>query len=311
MSTTPDAEPPVPADSAAAAPPAKKKSDLGPRVVTAVVAVPVLLAMIVWLPHWVWAAFIFAACTAGLWEFNRMLQLEEPRSVTWASTAIGLVFYVVVYLFVGPGAVLDAGGHETLILFATLSATMWLAFLYNLMRPRDISRVATTMVAPLGALLYAGIGFTLVALMKRDLGAHGAGWILLTLAMIWMSDTGAYFAGRAFGKRKLAPKVSPNKTVEGAIGGLCGTLVGAFVFHFLMLDFLSIADVIVIAVVANFLGQTGDLCESLIKRSVGVKDSGTIIHGHGGMLDRVDAVLFAAPWVYVYGVLAAGRPLIG
>lgn len=303
MSETPD--PPAPAATE------KKKSDLGPRVVTSLVMVPLLLLMIIWLPHWVWAAFILAAVTAGAWEFNHMLQLEEPRAVPWVSTAIAVAFYAAMYLFIGQKPVVDVGAHQTTVFIAMFAGVMWASFLYNLARQRDIARVATTMVAPMGAVIYVALGLGLIALMKRDLGDAGPGWILLTLAMIWLSDTGAYFAGRAFGKHKLAPIVSPKKTIEGALGGLAGTLVGAFLLRFLMLDFLSIADVLVIAVVANVLGQAGDLCESLIKRSVGVKDSGTIIHGHGGMLDRVDAVLFAAPWVYLYGVVAGGQPLIG
>ena len=291
--------------------PKKKKSDLGPRVVTAVVMVPILIWMVVWGPHYVWAAFIIFAGGAGMWEFNRMLQQEEPPRVTWVSTAFGVALLVLIYLFIGPGAVWDIGANQVLVLMVALSGLMWASFLYNLMRDRDISRVATTMSAPLAGFVYAGLGFAMVALMKRDFGDAGPGWIMMTLAMIWMSDTGAYFAGRAFGKHKLAPNVSPNKTIEGALGGLVATLAAAVVVRFLMLDFLSIVDALLIGVVANILGQTGDLCESLIKRSVGVKDSGTIIHGHGGMLDRVDAVLFAAPWVYLYGSLAAGSSLIG
>lgn len=290
----------------------KKKSDLLPRVVTAIVMVPILLGLIIWGPHWAWALFLGAATYFGLYELNDMLQQEEPQHVTVVSSLIGLALSACLYLFIGPEPVVDVrASHQALVFIGGIAGLVWLSFLFNLLRPRNIDRVAVTMTAPLAAALYIGIPFTLISMMKRDFGDAGPGWILMLLAMIWMSDTGAYFAGRAFGKNKLAPNVSPNKTIEGAVGGLVGTLSAAFVVKFLLLDFLAVIDVVVIGLVANVLGQTGDLCESLFKRSVKVKDSGTIIYGHGGMLDRVDAVLFAAPWVYLCGALADGASLLG
>lgn len=288
----------------------KKKSDLMPRVITSVIMVPILLAMIIVGPHWLWALFIGAATAVGLSEFYGMTQKAEPKSVQWGSTAIGTAFAVSLYLFVGAKPMIDVGPHETLVIFAALAGVLWLNFLFNLGRDRDIDRVAVTMSAGLAGVIYVGLTFSFIAMLKRDMGDFGAGWIIMLLAMTWMSDTGAYFAGRAFGKHKLAPKVSPKKTVEGAAGGLLATLVAAFAVRALMLPFLSIVDVVIIALVANVLGQTGDLCESLIKRSTGVKDSGTIIHGHGGMLDRVDAVLFAVPWVYLYASMCGGSSLL-
>jgi len=288
----------------------KKKGDLLPRVITSVIMVPILLAMIIVGPHWLWAAFIAAATAVGLSEFYGMLQKDEPKSVQWGSTAIGTAFAASLYLFVGPKPMLGNGSHDPLVIFAVLAVVLWASFLFNLGRDRDIGRVAVTMSSGLAGVLYVGLTFSFIALLKRDMGDWGAGWIIMLLAMTWMSDTGAYFAGRAFGKHKLAPKVSPKKTVEGALGGLLATIVAAFVVRALMLPFLSLIDVAVIALVANVLGQTGDLCESLLKRSTGVKDSGTIIHGHGGMLDRVDAVLFAVPWVYLYASMCGGAALL-
>ena len=121
--------------------------------------------------------------------------------------------------------------------------------------------------------------------------------------MTWLSDTGAYFAGRALGKHKMAPILSPKKSMEGAVGGFVSALIAAFVARWLAFDHLAIWQVIVLAVVANFLAQMGDLSESLLKRSYGVKDSGNVIPGHGGVLDRVDALIFSAPWVYIFAVL--------
>jgi phosphatidate cytidylyltransferase len=116
----------------------------------------------------------------------------------------------------------------------------------------------------------------------------------------FFSDTAGYFVGRRFGRRKLAPIVSPKKTVEGAFGGLAGGVIGGVIAHFTILPVLPLLNAVALGVVATALGQLGDLCESLIKRSVGVKDSGTILPGHGGILDRSDAMLFSVATVWLY-----------
>jgi phosphatidate cytidylyltransferase len=132
----------------------------------------------------------------------------------------------------------------------------------------------------------------------------GSDVVVLIFLIAWVGDTGAYFAGRFLGNRKLYPAVSPKKTWAGAIGGLVGSVIAAAVLKVLRLDaVLTWVDVFLLAVPAAMLGQLGDLAESLLKRSVGVKDSGSLLPGHGGILDRIDAVLFIAPYTYLYLVL--------
>ena len=116
----------------------------------------------------------------------------------------------------------------------------------------------------------------------------------------WGSDTGGYFAGKAFGKHKLYEKISPNKTIEGSIGGLVAVVGFALAAHYLWLDELTMVHAIVLGLVAGAVGQAGDLCVSIIKRSTGVKDSGFIIPGHGGLLDRIDALMFTAVVTLLY-----------
>jgi phosphatidate cytidylyltransferase len=150
------------------------------------------------------------------------------------------------------------------------------------------------------SLLFGGMLMMVRSDNPHQFDPHQVGWLLLPMVVIFSGDTGAYFAGRTLGRRKLAPRVSPGKTWEGAIGGLISSLVGGFVAHALLapayLPPMSPAQVVLLALPGAVLGQFGDLVESMMKRSVGAKDSGTLIYGHGGVLDRLDALIFAAPY---------------
>ena len=136
---------------------------------------------------------------------------------------------------------------------------------------------------------------------------HGLNWIFLVLIITWAGDSGAYFAGRAFGKHKLHEKISPKKTIEGVAGGAVFSVFGALVARATFFPELSVFDCLIIAPIADLVGVAGDLSESLLKRVAGVKDSGNIMPGHGGLLDRVDSLLFSAPVVFGYAVLIFGR----
>jgi phosphatidate cytidylyltransferase len=152
--------------------------------------------------------------------------------------------------------------------------------------------------AALGALAWGYAGLlpaSVVALRVRE--DAGWQWVVLLFVVTWANDTLAYFSGRFLGKRALAPRISPKKTWEGFWGGAAGSVVGAVVVKLLFLPGMSVRAAVVIGAGAAVLGPLGDLSESMLKRAAGVKDSGKIIPGHGGLLDRIDAVLFVAPWV--------------
>jgi len=151
--------------------------------------------------------------------------------------------------------------------------------------------------------VYVALPATFLALCKRDWD-KGADVVILILLIAWIGDTGAYFAGRFLGKTKLYEAVSPKKTREGFAGSLVGSACGALLAHFWYLPALPLVSGIVIAVLAGGLGQMGDLVESLLKRSTGIKDSGWIVPGHGGILDRIDALLIVSPIIYLYTVWA-------
>jgi phosphatidate cytidylyltransferase len=153
------------------------------------------------------------------------------------------------------------------------------------------------------------VPLSLLAVMRRDLGGHvGPGYVVVAIMFAWFADTGGYFAGRFLGKRKLYEAVSPKKTVEGAVGGLAGSVLGALVAHFWFLPELSLAHGIPLALGASVFGQAGDLGESVLKRSTGVKDSGAIVPGHGGILDRVDALMLTSAVTFFYTLWLAPKP---
>ncbi|MBJ6763211.1 phosphatidate cytidylyltransferase [Myxococcaceae bacterium JPH2] len=147
--------------------------------------------------------------------------------------------------------------------------------------------------------LYSGIGLTALSAL-RLLPQDGLAWVICALTITWANDTLAYFAGRFLGKHKLYPAVSPNKTWEGFFGGMVGSVLGMFIARGFFFPVFTAWDCVLLGIAGGVLGPIGDLCESMLKRAYSVKDSGSLIPGHGGVLDRIDALLFNAPLVFVY-----------
>ena len=264
--------------------------NLATRILVAVIAVPLLLLLLYQEHHQlVWAA-VFAASLLTMYELFAMTLADKRDRI--ASLVIGAAAAAGFYWLP-----MRLSPHLTAFLFSFTAPA-----LYFLFRPGDIATAGERLAFSVLGILYGGLSFAFIALMKRDFGPAGGDVIVLLLATAWLSDTGGYFAGKYLGRRKLYPAVSPNKTWAGAIGGVAAAVAGGFVMERWRLQGLSVVDVVVLAGVGSALGQLGDLVESLLKRSRGVKDSGDILPGHGGLLDRVDAVLFIAPWFYLYTV---------
>ncbi|MBC8180805.1 phosphatidate cytidylyltransferase [candidate division KSB1 bacterium] len=171
---------------------------------------------------------------------------------------------------------------------------------------RNKSSATLNIASTTWGLFYPAVFFGFMILLRElpnEIGmeyAVGGRWILLMLICIWICDTAAYFIGKAIGKHKLFARVSPNKTIEGAVAGLLFSLITGYIFHLTYINSLTLLQCMVIALIAGTFGQVGDLLESLFKRDAEVKDSSSILPGHGGMLDRFDAPIFAAPVVYLY-----------
>jgi phosphatidate cytidylyltransferase len=197
------------------------------------------------------------------------------------------------------GALLWRVGPTAVLLLTIVPVALWYLF-----RFAEMATAAQRFAFSLSGIFYAGLLTMCLALIKRDFPAYGGDIVLLVLLVAWLGDTGAYFAGRFLGKRKLYEAVSPKKTWAGAIGGVFASIIGAVVIKTARLDeVMTWLDVVLVAVPGAALGQLGDLAESMLKRSTGIKDSGALLPGHGGMLDRFDAVLFVGPYVYVFFLL--------
>ena len=277
--------------------------NLAQRFLVAVVAVPLLLLLLYYdRPEPTWG-LIFVAALLAMHEFFAMTLPKEDRMAALVMGALAAAaFYWLdphtLRLYkVTSSAIAGAvfAGPTIAIMLAVI-----VPGLYYLFRFREIPTVANRYGATVAGIVYAGFLTTFLAFLKRIDPEHGGGTVVIVLIVAWVADTGGYFAGRFLGKAKLYEAVSPKKTWAGAWGGLAGAFVGVAVLKLLFVKWLTWTDVVLISIPGCILGQLGDLAESLIKRSVGVKDSGTLLPGHGGILDRIDAVLFIAPYVYAY-----------
>ncbi len=258
------------------------------RVGTALLVLPALLAAFFLGPPLLGVAIVGLAALLGMREFFSLLEARALKPLRWT----GLLLAAVLFLEVA-----RPGGQGTP--FWPLAALLLLAaaLLRGAERPETIPSAAATL---LGAVYLGALPGTIAALRILEPVTEGAWRILLLLAIIMVSDTAAFFVGHAWGRHRLAPVLSPGKSVEGALGGLAGGALGALAVRGLGLATLPLSHAVGLGLVVSAMGIVGDLDESLLKRWAGVKDSGTLFPGHGGMLDRLDSLLFGAPILYYY-----------
>ena len=279
--------------------------NLAQRFLVAVVAVPLLLLLLHYhRPEPTWAV-LFVASLIAMYEFFAMTLPAADRrpALIMGGLACAAFYWLDLLALARYGNAIPVelqrlafgGGMTVALMLAVVVPGLFFLF-----RFRDIPTVANRITATVMGIFYAGFLTTILAKLKLIDPVSGGDTVLIVLLIAWLADTGGYFAGRFLGKAKLYEAVSPKKTWAGAWGGIAGSIAGVAGLKLISAPWLTWIDVFALAIPGGILGQLGDLAESLIKRSVGVKDSGALLPGHGGILDRIDAVLFIAPYVYIY-----------
>jgi phosphatidate cytidylyltransferase len=230
----------------------------------------------------------------GLLEFYRMLSTKGFPCWRWLGVAIGTLLPLAFY----------AGGvaHH-----AAVAAIVVLLFMVGLFTRRELAIAVQSMAFTLLGVFYIGWLLSYVVLLR--LLSDGPSYVFYIFGVIWLGDAAALVIGTLMGRHKLAPAVSPRKTIEGAVGGMLGSLCGALLGGLWLLSDFTIVQCLTAGIMLAVLGQLGDLSESLLKRSTGIKDSGMLIPGHGGILDKVDGILFGAPALYYYVFYIIGQEL--
>jgi len=258
------------------------------RILWGVLLAILVVLFVLFAPLALFKLLIIAVVGLCLREFMNIALPKHPTSAPSLGVILGL-FLSGVLLFA-------EGGSELWI--GSLALIVIVTFVYYLFAEHDLSLVLSQIALTIFGIIYVGCLFSYSGLLRGL--PHGVFWVFLLAGATFMADTSAYFVGHLIGRHKIAPKVSPGKTVEGLIGGVIGSIIAAFLCRALFWKEFREADCWIIGVLVGVIGPLGDLSESLVKRSVGVKDSGHLIPGHGGLLDRLDALLFTAPLVYYY-----------
>ncbi|MBX3026283.1 phosphatidate cytidylyltransferase [bacterium] len=262
------------------------------RLATAAVAIPLLLAIIFLAPMWGWGALVVVVAMLAIVEYLRLAFADRPGPRV-LGTALGAAVVLAAVSARSPGV----------WVVASLAAVLPVAMSYVVLARRDLAAALADVGAIAVGVLYGGLllphFFWLRAL------PDGAAWVTFVIAIGMAGDTGGYFVGHALGRRKLIPHLSPGKTVEGALGIVAASLLCAALAKLVLFPQRGFAEILLLGALMSVIGQLGDLSESVMKRVFGAKESGALFPGHGGVLDRIDSLLFPLVLVYYY-LLATG-----
>jgi phosphatidate cytidylyltransferase len=247
------------------------------RILTALVLIPIVVYTVLWADYWILLAVVIAVSLLCYREYDTI-------AAGYGFGAPGVVGY-------GAGILLLVWQGESWPLIMMIA----IVALVMAMRAEDLAHSL-----PRAALLLMGViyifGCWKAALPLHTMNHH---WLMFALLLNWMGDTGAYYVGRFAGRHKLAPRVSPKKTWEGAVASIVFAVAVGWAYLVFFIPSIAVPEAIALSMIGNVAGQLGDLAESAIKRGASVKDSSTLLPGHGGLLDRVDGTLFTLPVLYV------------
>ena len=267
------------------------------RILTALVLIPPVIYLIGWAPPWAFLVVLIVVVERSLYEFvliNRQAGVQCLPGIAYSAGAL---------LCLAQVADVRAGAAAGKIVVAVLCVILLIVLAFALGRLKDLRQYPVATASTMFGIIY--VGFTLSCLVPLRFSVRfswagtGRDLIFLLFLVIWAGDIFAYFVGRLLGRTLLFPRVSPKKTVEGSIGGFGGSLLVGWAFARWFWHPASLKTVMLLVALIAVAGQIGDLAESALKRGADVKDSGTLLPGHGGLLDRVDSLLFGAPALWL------------
>jgi len=288
------------------------------RIATAVVLIPIVLALILRAPVYVLAIVAGVVALLTIHEFLKLTESYGVQPMAWPTHLFAALLFLTLAIGAAGDTPLLATG-KFLVSLAFLTGIVPFVFLTRAMRKDDLRTGYPAAAASVFAFTYIALPMAMLAQLRQQWA--GGFYLLYLLLVVWAGDIFAYFVGKAIGRHLMAPRISPKKTWEGAVASLAASVaVGWMLFHYALpissallragliarrdglfaLEPPAIGPVILLTILLNVAAQLGDLVESLIKRGAGAKDSGSILPGHGGMLDRIDALLFAAPALWFY-----------
>ena len=266
-----------------------KFSELKKRLFSAILGASVIISSIVW-GEWTYFLVFFTICILAQWEFYRLVRIQDYLPIRFWGVFIGGLLFILTF-FIERG---DLDGKYLFLLFPLASVI----FIFKLYKKDDPNPFVNIALFYLG-ISYVALPFALINIIVFADGDYTYQILLGLMLIIWSSDTGAYFAGTAFGKTKLFERISPKKSWEGSLGGAL-VATGLAYIAATYFDRLNLWEWLIIAAIVVVAGTYGDLVESHFKRSMSIKDSGNSIPGHGGFLDRFDSLILAVPFIVVF-----------
>ncbi len=261
------------------------------RVLTGVVSIPLFICLVKLLSPFAFFIFIEAAVLICCIEFFRMADTGGISTEAFLGTAVAMMMCFSV------GQSSYGFDFPVFNLFMLITLSLFVIPLSYMIRKKPVAHALSSVSATIAGAMLVGylMGYQL---LLRNEAEHGAALIFVLYFVIWGGDAGALCVGKSFGKHKITPVISPRKTIEGCVGGFAASLVAAVISHYWFAGFIPLGTILIIASVMNIIGQSGDFIESMFKRGADIKDSSSILPGHGGLLDRGDSILFAAPVLY-------------
>jgi phosphatidate cytidylyltransferase len=259
------------------------------RLISAAILAPILWASVKLAPPGVFCGLLFVAVGVGCWEMYRLLGACGARAFSWLGL---LASWAVLWSFVGLVPRFPAAAPIAAVTIVAAVLAMWLRE-----NPRDMLEATLKTVFPV---LLVGLTLGHMIGLRRVPGEEGSDLLILLFICVMFADTAAYYGGTALGRHRMAPRISPKKSWEGALFGLVGSVGGALVGHLWFYQQLPLRHTLILGLLLGCAAILGDLAQSMVKRSAGAKDCSRLIPGHGGLLDRADSLIFSSPILYYY-----------